>query len=256
MHLHIRLLYHTIRKFGVAPGGAVYYKRIIRLLANMEDVENSLSSAAMTSRGRLRVDVLSPLVRPILVPALPVSCVCYPDIQFDMGVSDRVVDPIGDNVDCVLYGDEIIDQSLIARHVDNLQIGVYIVPHYVERLGAPARPRELQNTDHRMVGFVFSRSRKIDLLALRSGSGQIKITDNYVLAIDDSNIYLKVGLAGLGVIALPIYMVAAHQAIGALIPLLAQWHISPMPLHLAFPPNRHVSDKLRVLIGWIVELIQ
>lgn len=58
-----------------------------------------------------------------------------------MGVSDRVVDLIGDNVDCVLRGGEITDQSLIARHVGDLQIGVYAAPSYLERLG-PLRTRE------------------------------------------------------------------------------------------------------------------
>ncbi|MDU2477664.1 MAG: LysR substrate-binding domain-containing protein [Klebsiella sp.] len=251
--LRVKLLHRTTRKLGVTPDGAVYYERVIRLLADMEDAENSLSSAAMTPRGRLRVDVPSPLARLILLPAFHAR---YPDIQFDMGVSDRVVDLIGDNVDCVLRGGEITDQSLIARHVGDLQIGVYVAPHYVERLGAPAHPRELQNTDHRIVGFVSSRSRKIDPLVLRSESEQIEITGNYVLAVDDGNAYLEAGLAGLGVIALPIYMAAAHQAVGALIPLFTQWRISPMPLHLAFPPNRHVNGKLRVFIDWIVELMQ
>ncbi len=55
----------------MTPDGAVYYERVIRLLADMEDAENSLSSAAMTPRERLRVDVPSPLARLILVPALP-----------------------------------------------------------------------------------------------------------------------------------------------------------------------------------------
>ncbi|GKQ00569.1 LysR family transcriptional regulator [Klebsiella quasipneumoniae] len=251
--LRVRLLHRTTRKLGVTPDGAVYYERVIRLLADMEDAENSLSSAAMTPRGRLRVDVPSPLARLILVPALPAFHARYPDIQFDMGVSDRVVDLIGDNVDCVLRGGQITDQSLIARHVGDLQIGVYVAPSYVERLGAPAHPRELQNTDHCIVGFLSSRTSKIEPLVLRSENERIEITGNYVLAVDDGNAYLE---AGLGVIALPNYMAAAHQAVGALIPLFTQWRISPMPLYLAFPPNRHVNAKLRVFIDWIVEVMQ
>ncbi len=86
--LRVRLLHRTTRKLGVTPDGAVYYERVIRLLADMEDAENSLSSAAMTP-GRLRVDVPSPLARLILVPALPAFHARYPDIQIDMGVSDR-----------------------------------------------------------------------------------------------------------------------------------------------------------------------
>lgn len=221
----------------------------------MEDAENSLSSAAMTPRGRLRVDVPSPLARLILVPALPAFHARYPDIQIDMGVSDRVVDLIGDNVDCVLRGGQITDQSLIARHVGDLQIGVYVAPSYVERLGAPAHPRELQNTDHCIAGFLSSRTSKIDPLVLCSENERIEITGNNVLAVDDGNAYLEAGLVGLGVIALPNYMAAAHQAVGALIPLFTQWRISPMPLYLAFPPNRHVNAKLRVFIDWIVEVM-
>ncbi|CDI23162.1 MULTISPECIES: LysR family transcriptional regulator [Klebsiella] len=254
--LRVRLLHRTTRKLGVTPDGAVYYERVIRLLADMEDAENSLSSAAMTPRGRLRVDVPSPLARLILVPALPAFHARYPDIQIDMGVSDRVVDLIGDNVDCVLRGGQITDQSLIARHVGDLQIGVYVAPSYVERLGAPAHPRELQNTDHCIVGFLSSRTSKIDPLVLCSENERIEITGNYVLAVDDGNAYLEAGLVGLGVIALPNYMAAAHQAVGALIPLFTQWGISPMPLYLAFPPNRHVNAKLRVFIDWIVELME
>ena len=253
--LRVRLLHRTTRKLGVTPDGAVYYERVIRLLADMEDAENSLSSAAMTPRGRLRVDVPSPLARLILVPALPAFHARYPDIQIDMGVSDRVVDLIGDNVDCVLRGGQITDQYLIARHVGDLQIGVYVAPSYVERLGAPAHPRELQNTDHCIVGFLSSRTSKIDPLVLCSENERIEITSNYVLAVDDGNAYLEAGLVGLGVIALPNYMAAAHQAVSALIPLFTQWRISPMPLYLAFPPNRHANAKLRVFIDWIVEVM-
>jgi DNA-binding transcriptional LysR family regulator len=57
------------------------------------------------------------------------------------------------------------------------------------------------------------------------------------------------------VIALPVYGGSASGC-GALIPLFEQWRISPMPLYLAFPPNRHVNAKLRVFIDWIVELMQ
>ena len=36
---------------------------------------------------------------------------------------------------------------------------------------------------------------------------------------------------------------------------LERGRLEPMPLYLAFPPNRHVSAKLRVFIDWIVELM-
>ena len=39
---------------------------------------------------------------------------------------------------------------------------------------------------------------------------------------------------------------------GELVPLFEDWRLDPMPMYLAFPPNRRVSRKLRVFIDWVV----
>ena len=77
----------------------------------------------------------------------------------------------------------------------------------------------------------------------------------YVLAVDDGNAYLAAGLAGLGILWLPDYMAEAHRARGELVPLFESWRLDPMPMYVAFPPNRHVSAKLRVFIDWVVALM-
>jgi DNA-binding transcriptional LysR family regulator len=243
------------RRVAVTADGAAYYERAVRLLADMDDAETSLSSAAALPRGRLRVDVPSPLARMILVPALPAFHAKYPDIQLDMGVSDRVVDLIGDKVDCVVRGGEIADQSLIARHVGNLQLGVYAAPSYLQRAGTPSHPRELEDSHHRIVGFLWARAGKPLPYAMQCGDESLKVQGRYVLAVDDGNAYLAAGLAGLGILWLPDYMAKAHRRRGELVPLLEHWRLEPMPLYLAFPPNRHVSAKLRVFIDWVVELM-
>ena len=69
--LRVRLLNRTTRKVRVTADGAAYYERVVRLLADLDDAETSLSSAAAAPRGRLRVDVPSPFARLILIPALP-----------------------------------------------------------------------------------------------------------------------------------------------------------------------------------------
>lgn len=108
--LRVKLLNRTTRRVNVTADGAAYYERVVKLLADMDDAETSLSSASLAPRGRLRVDVPSPFARLVLIPSLPAFYEKYPDIQLDMGVSDRMVDLISDNVDCVVRGGEITDQ--------------------------------------------------------------------------------------------------------------------------------------------------
>jgi DNA-binding transcriptional LysR family regulator len=50
-------------------------------------------------------------------------------------------------------------------------------------------------------------------------------------------------------------MPAARVAQGERVPLFEDWHVDPMPLYVAFAPNRHISIKLRVFIEWVAELM-
>ncbi|MDG5976000.1 LysR family transcriptional regulator [Hydrogenophaga taeniospiralis CCUG 15921] len=255
--LRVKLLNRTTRQVKITPDGAVYYERVVRLLADLEDADTSLSSALASPKGRLRVDVPSPLARLILMPALPAFHERYPEIQFDMGVSDRMVDLIGDNVDCVLRGGEVTDPSLIVRHVGDLRLGVYAAPSYLERAGTPRHPRELIDTHHRTVGYLRSRSGKVAPITMRREDEQIEVQGRYVVAVDDGNAYLAAGVAGMGVLWLPHYMAEAHVAKGELMPLFEDgWQCDPMPMYVAFPPNRHVSAKLRAFIDWVVGLME
>jgi DNA-binding transcriptional LysR family regulator len=76
--LRVRLLNRTTRKVNVTADGAIYYERVLRILAELDDAETGLSSASAAPSGRLRVDVPSPLARLILIPALPAFHARYP----------------------------------------------------------------------------------------------------------------------------------------------------------------------------------
>lgn len=253
--LRVRLLNRTTRKVNVTADGAAYYERVVRLLADLDDAETSLSSASTSPRGRLRVDVPSPFARMILIPALPAFYARHPDIQLDLGVSDRKVDLIDENVDCVVRGGELTDLSLMARHIGDLQLGVYAAPRYLERVGTPSHPRELEDTHHCIVGYLWARTGKVFPYSMHRAGERVSVLGRYKLSVDDGNAYLTAGLAGLGVLWLPDYMSRVHLASGELVPLFEDWRLDPMPMHVAFPPNRHVSTKLRVFIDWIVELM-
>lgn len=254
--LRVRLLNRTTRQVNVTADGEAYYARVIRLLADIDDAETSLSTAAAAPRGRLRVDVPAPFARLVLVPALPDFLARYPEIQLDLGVSDRHVDLIDENVDCVIRGGQITDQSLVARHIGDLQAGIHASPAYLQQAGIPAHPQDLEQPPHRVVGYLRSRSGTVLPYTLQRGDEQVTVKGHHLLAVDDGNAYLAAGVAGLGALWLPDYMAAPHVAAGELVRLFPEWRIDAMPLHLAFPPNRHVSAKLRVFIDWVAALVE
>lgn len=252
--LQVKLLNRTTRQVKVTPEGAAYYDRVARVLGDLQDADDVLAGDLAAPRGRLRIDVPSPFARLILMPALPAFNSRYPEIQIVMGVSDRNVDVIGENVDCVIRGGDITVPSLVARRVAELRLGVYAAPAYLRAHGTPAHPAELEQAPHRMVGYLRSSSGTIAEARLRRGEEEVEVKGSYAVAADDGNAYVAAGVAGMGVLCVPRYMAQPHVNKGELTPLFEEWQLAPMPLYLAYPHNRHVSARLRVFMAWIDEL--
>ena len=62
--------------------------------AAKQAAEESLSRTRLSPSGRLRVDAPTGLASDVIVPALPDFFIRYPDIQLELGCSDRPVDLI------------------------------------------------------------------------------------------------------------------------------------------------------------------
>jgi LysR family transcriptional regulator for bpeEF and oprC len=252
-HLQTKLLNRTTRQVTVTPDGAAYYDRAVRLLSEMDELESSMSHAKANPRGRLRIDVPSEIGRMVIVPALPQFYARYPDIQIDLGVSDRPVDLLSDNVDCVLRGGELLDQSLVARRLGELLMITCATPDYVKRHGMPRHPRDLE-TGHTLVAYMSHTTGRVFPFTFLNMKERLDIHGSYMVSVNDAGAYVAAGLAGLGIMSVPTFTVQKYIANGELVPMLLDWCTEPIPLHVVYPPNRHLSNKVRVFVDWVAEL--
>lgn len=251
--LAVKLLHRTTRQVSVTADGAAYYERCLRILADVKDAEESLSRTRLSPSGRLRVDAPTGLSNEILVPALPSFFEQYPDIQLELGCSDRPVDLIEEGVDCAVRGGVLGDSSLIARRVGMLNFVTCAAPSYLERYGKPVHPRDLER--HRCVNYFSSKTGKIYNWDYTRDGERIEMMLPGVVALNDSNAYLTAGLAGLGIIMMTDVQLANHGANGRLVRVLEDWVTDPLPIHVVYPQNRHLSAKVRVFVEWVADLM-
>ena len=252
--LRVKLLNRTTRRVTVTADGAAYYERSARLLADLDELDASMGNAQTNPRGRLRVDVGSSVASLLIIPALSTFFERYPDIQLDLGVSDRPVDLISDYVDCVIRGGELTDQSLVARRIGSLPFLTVAAPAYLNRFGVPRHPTELDKTPHCMVNFFSPRTGRLMPNDFEKAGEQISLGSQHRIAVNDSNAYLAAALAGLGVAQLVSFMATPHLESGALVQVLPEWTTPPVPIYVVYPPNRHLSAKVRSFVQWAVEL--
>lgn len=252
--LETQLLKRTTRRVTVTPDGAAYYDRAVRLLGEIDELESSMSRAKVSPRGRLRIDVGSTVAQLLVIPALPDFYARFPHIQIDMGVSDRPVDLIGENVDCVLRGGEITDQSLVARRIGDFHLIICASPEYLKRHGTPLHPNDLEDEGHTVVNHFGHRTGRIYPFTFAKDGEKLEVHGRHALSVNDSSANLAAGLAGLGIVRVSTFQAAPYLASGALQPLLLDWCADSVPLHVVYPPNRHLSAKLRVFVDWVAEL--
>lgn len=253
--LRVKLLNRTTRRVTVTPDGAAYYDRTVRLLTDLDDIEASMTNARANPRGRLRIDVGTSVAQLLIIPHLAEFHARYPDIQVDLGVSDRTVDLIGDNVDCVIRGGELSDQSLVARRIGNLEFITVAAPDYLERKGTPTHPLEIEEK-HASVIYFSPQSGRHYPLEFRRGDESIDVTGPYQLSVNEANAYVTSIVAGLGIGQITSWQAQRQLASGALVQLLPEWTQPLLPVYVVYPPNRHLSAKVRAFVDWAAELFQ
>ncbi|HXA46777.1 MAG TPA: LysR substrate-binding domain-containing protein, partial [Burkholderiaceae bacterium] len=231
-----------------------YYERCLRILSDVREAEESLSRNRASPSGRLRVDVATGMASGIIIPALPDFFARYPDIQLELGCSDRPVDLIEEGVDCAVRGGNLSDSSLIARRIGVLNFVTCASVGYLERFGRPLHPLDLER--HQCINYFSSKTGKIfDWDFTRNGE-RIEVPMPGKIAVNDSNAYISAGLAGLGVLQISEFQMAPYVADGRLELLLQDWSTDPIPIHVVYPQNRHLSAKVRVFVEWMAELYQ
>jgi len=251
-HLGVRLLQRTTRRVSVTSEGQDYYAKALRILRDIDDIDASFSVTRGKVRGHLRVDVGGSTARDVLIPMLPDFLARFPDIRIDLGVSDRAVDLIGDNVDCVIRGGPLDSSTLIARRLGEAVLITCATPGYLGRYGTPASPEELRN-GHRLVSYVSSHTGRAMPFRFERNGEKSEIKVEHRVGVNESNAHLAACLAGLGIVQTFAYSAGPALREGRLVEILAPWRPAKYPFHVVYPQARHLTHRVRVFIDWLME---
>lgn len=250
--LGVKLLNRTTRSVSVTTDGAAYYPRCVAILAEVRETEESLTRRHASPQGRLRVEVPTLMARLVIVPALPAFFERYPDIDLQLGCSERRADLIEQGIDCAVWSGELEDSTLIARRVGLLYFGTCASSSYLVAHGEPHHPDELKL--HRCINhFSPHTGKSVDWVFAKNGA-RIQTSLRGHISLDDENSYLAAAEAGLGIAQIPAFVLKEAMERGTLELLLGDWIPEPAPLNVVYPENRHLSSKIRVFVDWVAEL--
>jgi DNA-binding transcriptional LysR family regulator len=249
-HLGVKLLERSTRRVSVTNDGAAYYERTKHLLTELDDIEATLGQSQGRPKGRLRIDTGGSTASGILIPALPEFCALYPDIQIQLGVTDRTTDVIGENIDCAIRS-TADDGALISKKIGVLAFTTCATPAYIERYGRPNHPQQIVDEAMPVAGYFSARTGALFPLHFMQGGEALTIEPACRVMVNESNAHLATALAGVGMIQTLDFMVRPGIESGDLVPFLEDWRPELLTVYLAYAPSRQLSTKVRVFIDWV-----
>ncbi|MBR0897350.1 LysR family transcriptional regulator [Bradyrhizobium tropiciagri] len=249
-----RLLHRTTRKVSPTHDGAAFYERALRVIADVEEAETLFRHAAAEPSGRLRVDVPGRIGRLIIAPELPAFLDRYPQIDIDLGVTDRAVNLIEDSTDCVVRVGPLGDSGLIARPLGNLVLINVASVSYLARHGTPRTPEDLAT--HWAVNYASPSTGRIEQWEWSEQGASHSIAMRGRVTVNSAEAYIACCLAGLGLIQIPAYDVKRHLDAGELSEVMPQHRAMPMPITLLYPHRQHLSRRLQVFADWLTALLK
>lgn len=248
--LGVQLLKRTTRSVSPTEAGMAYYERLRPLIDELEALDLDIRNIAQSPRGRLRIT--APLTFGIveLAPALTEFAALYPDIELDVSFSDRVAHVVDEGFDMAVRIGRPGDSSLVMRKLCAVRLVVVAAPGYLERHGTPEAPEDLAHHSC-IIDTNFAEPGKWPFRSATGPSGSARVQGRF--RFSNAEACLVAAQAGLGLACVPGFVAGEAIRAGRVTPVLQAFEPEPYDVHVLYPPSRHLSTKVRLLVDMLAE---
>ena len=248
-----QLLLRTTRNLSLTEAGRLYFERISRILAELDEATTAVSDLERAPRGILHVNAPVSFGVRHIAPAIPAFLSRFPEVRIELTLTDNFVDLLEVGADVAIRVGELEDSSLIARRLAANHRILCASPAYLARAGTPGQPLDL--TAHNCL--VYTRHQGNVNWNLEGPGGPVEVRVAGNLRTNNTEALHAAALGGLGVALLPSWLVGHEVQCGRLIQILGGCRASPAAIdtaiHALYPANRHLSNKVRSFVDFLVE---
>lgn len=243
---NVRLFDRTTRRVELTEAGRRYFERCAHLVDEARLAHEALREMATQPSGHVRVSMPVDLGVFVVGPLLPEFARQFPGISFDLDLSSRHIDLVGEHVDIAIRLGRVKDEQLVARRIGVIEQGLFASPGYLELHTRPAQPADL--VEHECI-FVNSPQRQALWQLQRDGATtQVAVRGRFML----NNLGLMRLLAerGMGIAALAPMLVRESVAQGSLVQVLPEWSVPSLPIQ-AVMASRLQPASVKALVDFL-----
>lgn len=252
--LGVALLNRTTRRMSLTAEGELYLEHARRILAEIDDMQQTLGLSKTTPSGPLRINATLGFGRSQIAPLISRFVRKYPQVEARLQLS---VDPpaLSDDVFdvCIRFGPPP-EARIVARHLAANRRLLCASPAYLARRGEPKVPAELAH--HNFIGIRQGDDAYGVLRLSRGRAGtteSVKVRGN--LTTNDGEIAVNWALDGHGILLRAEWDIERYLRSGRLVALLPQYHTPNADIHAVYPRHHQTTARVRAFVDFLAEAL-
>jgi DNA-binding transcriptional LysR family regulator len=250
--LGIRLLNRTTRRVVPTEAGHAYFRRARKALEQARAASAEAAALHENPIGRLRVAIPEAFTHTVVAPLLPAMFAAWPGLQVEFVEGTAPVDLLEAGVDLAIRIATVLDDHLIVRRLGSSRVVIAAAPAYLSARGIPRHPSELPG--HETIGFA-PMFWGHEWRFLKDGEA-VTVPIRPLVRTNATETLRSAALAGIGLTAIPSWMISEHLARGELVEVLADWPTIEYGIYAVYPSNRLMAKKVRLFVDLIAGRIR
>jgi DNA-binding transcriptional LysR family regulator len=245
-----RLVERTTRRVTLTEIGRSLHGHCLKMVSEAENAEAEIAAYQGHPSGRLRVSSPSSIGHVILKANLPEFLERYPEVDLQLLLTDRVINPVTDDMDVVIRTGWLEDSSLIARKIVDVNAILVASPAYLERHGVPGSVQDLSS--HNVLGLPIGETRS---LRLTDGKEQVEVPVWPRFSCNDPLTNMEFADRGLAIAPISSIVAARRVLSGELVHVLPKYRLADQPsVYALYAGRTALSPKISVFLDFLTEL--
>lgn len=247
--LAAQLFNRTTRRVTLTETGRAYLERCVPLLDQLDELEDVVQARQSELAGSIRITAPTGFGSRELVQALEPFQRAHPNVSIQLQLSDHHVGIIDEGIDLAVRFGTLRDSSLVARKLMDMRLVVIASPDYLAKHGKPDHPNALAT--HNCLQQLTSADPLIWTFEVDGEEISVRVDGSFRANSPRAVAYMAAG--GLGIGRCPYYTAEPFLERNALQILFAEQEANSTTLHAVYPPNRHLTARIRALIDHLAD---
>ncbi len=245
----VRLINRTTRRLSLTNEGELYLSEGRRILAEIDDLEQAISSSRAAPKGVLKVNATLGFGRSYMAGAISQFARQFPELEIQLLLTDHPMNLAEESVDIGIRFGEPPDSRVVARRIAANKRHIFASPKYLKEHRRPQVPHDL--THHNCL-ILRQDDTAYGLWRFTKGQQTQTVKVRGTLSTNDGETAQKWALDGHGILMRAEWDAARFLHSGRMEILLADYALPSADIYAVYSKKQNLAAKVRAFVDFLV----